>query len=64
MLSDPGCYTIGHERARAKNHLAERGSVSYKVIVPAAIAHAGEHAARRFIEFFAATIRNKNTRMA
>jgi hypothetical protein len=32
--------------------------------VPAAIADAGEHAAHRFIEFFAATIRNKNTRMA
>jgi site-specific recombinase XerD len=32
--------------------------------VPAAIASAGDHAARRFLEFFAATIRNKNTRMA
>jgi len=32
--------------------------------VPAVIADAGEPAARRFIEFFAATIRNKNTRMA
>jgi site-specific recombinase XerD len=35
-----------------------------KVAVPAVIADAGEHAARRFLEFFAATIRNKNTRMA
>src|SRR4051794_12450327 len=34
------------------------------VIVPTAIAGAGEHAARRFLEFFAATIRNKNTRLA
>src|SRR3954463_14110699 len=34
------------------------------VLVPAAIAAAGDHAARRFLEFFAATIRNKNTRMA
>src|SRR3982074_556066 len=34
------------------------------VAVPAVIAVAGEHAARRFLEFFAATIRNKNTRMA
>ena len=34
------------------------------VVVPAAIAAAGDHAARRFLEFFAATIRNKNTRMA
>jgi hypothetical protein len=33
-------------------------------IVPAVIADAGDHAVRRFLEFFAATIRNKNTRMA
>jgi site-specific recombinase XerD len=33
-------------------------------IVPAVIAGAGERATRRFIEFFAATIRNKNTRAA
>ena len=32
--------------------------------LPAAIAHAGPHAAKRFIEYFAATIRNKNTRLA
>src|SRR5580704_11344496 len=32
--------------------------------VPAAIAGAGDTAVRRFLEFFAATIRNKNTRMA
>src|SRR5271156_3815266 len=32
--------------------------------VPAAIAGAGDPAVRRFLEFFAATIRNKNTRMA
>jgi hypothetical protein len=40
------------------------GSVSGNVVVPAAIAGAGEHATRRFLEFFAATIRNRNTRMA
>jgi site-specific recombinase XerD len=34
------------------------------IAVPATIAAAGDHAARRFLEFFAATIRNKNTRMA
>jgi hypothetical protein len=33
-------------------------------VVPGVIADAREHAARRFFEFFAATIRNKNTRMA
>jgi site-specific recombinase XerD len=32
--------------------------------VPAVIADVGDHAVRRFLEFFAATIRNKNTRMA
>jgi site-specific recombinase XerD len=32
--------------------------------VPAIIADAGDHAARRFLEFFAATIRNRNTRAA
>jgi site-specific recombinase XerD len=34
------------------------------VVVPRVIAAAGDRAARRFLEFFAATIRNKNTRMA
>jgi hypothetical protein len=32
--------------------------------LPAAIGRAGEAAAWRFIEFFAATIRNRNTRSA
>jgi site-specific recombinase XerD len=39
-------------------------SLRSTLAVPAVIAGAGDHAARRFIEFFAATIRNKNTRMA
>jgi site-specific recombinase XerD len=34
------------------------------VVVPAIIADAGETATRRFLEFFAVTIRNRNTRMA
>jgi site-specific recombinase XerD len=33
-------------------------------VVPRMVARAGEHASRRFLEFFAATIRNKNTREA
>src|SRR5450759_5531094 len=33
-------------------------------VVPAIVADAGDTAAKRFLEFFAATIRNKNTRMA
>ena len=32
------------------------------IVVPRVIAAAGDQAARRFLEFFAATIRNKNTR--
>jgi hypothetical protein len=35
------------------------GSFSRNVVVPAAIAGAGEHVMRRFLEFFAATIRNR-----
>ncbi len=33
-------------------------------VLPAAIAAQGERAGRRFIEFFTANIRNRNTRMA
>ena len=40
------------------------GSASSGIVVPAMIADAGAQATRRFLEFFAATIRNKNTRMA
>ena len=39
-------------------------AASAAVVVPGLIADAGEHATRRFLEFFAATIRNKNTRTA
>jgi integrase/recombinase XerD len=38
--------------------------VAASIVVPAIIADAGHAAGRRFLEFFAATIRNKNTRMA
>jgi hypothetical protein len=34
------------------------------IVVPRVIADAGDQAARRFLEFFAATIRNENTRLA
>src|SRR6266849_1574031 len=40
------------------------GSTTGSIFVPTIIADAGDQAARRFLEFFAATIRNKNTRMA
>jgi hypothetical protein len=39
-------------------------AVAADIVVPAIVADAGDHAARRFLEFFAATIRNKNTRIA
>jgi integrase/recombinase XerD len=41
-----------------------RESAADGIVVPRVIADAGDQAARRFLEFFAATIRNKNTRMA
>ena len=42
----------------------KRSSLRSTLAVPAAIGNAGDHATRRFLEFFAAQIRNKNTRMA
>jgi site-specific recombinase XerD len=39
-------------------------AIAAEIVVPAIVADAGEHATRRFLEFFAATIRNKNTRTA
>jgi hypothetical protein len=42
--------------------LVKIGRTSFAV--PVVIAAAGEGAARRFVEFFTATIHNKNTRLA
>jgi integrase/recombinase XerD len=39
-------------------------AIAASIIVPAIVADAGDQAARRFLEFFAVTIRNKNTRAA
>ena len=50
-----------HKRAKAPRISAR---VAASIVVPAIIADAGDAAARRFLEFFAATIRNKNTRTA
>ena len=44
----------------AKNLPAEMGSAA----IPAIVLAAGEKGAYRFLEFFAADIRNRNTRMA
>jgi integrase/recombinase XerC len=38
-------------------------AIAAEIFVPEIIADAGDQAGRRFLEFFAATIRNKNTRM-
>src|SRR4051794_41078090 len=45
---------------RPRASLAAHG----EIVLPRVIAEAGDHAARRFIEFFTATIRNRNTRLA
>jgi hypothetical protein len=39
-------------------------AVAASIVVPAIIVDAGDRAARRFLEFIAATIRNRNTRLA
>ena len=44
--------------------LVKASTVRSMIAVPAVIAGAGDHAVRRFLEFFAAQIRNKNTCMA
>lgn len=38
-------------------------TIAASIIVPAIIAGAGDAAARRYLEFFSVTIRNKNTRI-
>ncbi|MDA7980161.1 MAG: phage integrase N-terminal SAM-like domain-containing protein [Pirellulales bacterium] len=40
------------------------GTAAGSIVVPAIIQRAGEHASRRFLEFFAAQIRNPGTRRA
>src|SRR5271165_5187766 len=45
------------------NRLISAGG-SAALVVPGIVADAGEHATRRFLEFFADTIRNRNTRQA
>ena len=53
------------ESARESKALVAAGQRPLKsvagMLVPRLIAAAGEKAAKRFLEFFAATIRNKNT---
>jgi site-specific recombinase XerD len=44
--------------------LSKFPSAKHDVVLPAVIAAAGEHARRRYVEFFTANIRNANTRAA
>jgi len=53
------CSAVGRRRLQISGRASGQA-----VVVPGIVADAGEHAARRFLEFFAATIRNRNTRMA
>jgi site-specific recombinase XerC len=48
----------------AANSRKISAAVAASIVVPAIVADAGDQAARRFLEFFAATIRNRNTRVA
>jgi site-specific recombinase XerC len=49
--------------AKARTEVVARPT-GRRVVIPALVAAAGEPASRRFLEFFAATISNKNTRAA
>jgi len=44
--------------------LVETSTLQSSLAVPMMIANAGDRAARRFLDFFAASIENDNTRMA
>jgi site-specific recombinase XerD len=60
MESDSESKALVPAESGTVKSVAGRGGM----VVPRVIADAGEQAARRFLEFFAATIRNKNTRQA
>jgi hypothetical protein len=60
MESDRHSKALVAAESRPLKSVAGRAGM----LVPRVIADAGEQAARRFLEFFAATIRNKNTRQA
>jgi site-specific recombinase XerD len=60
MESDRESKALVAAESRPLKSVAARAGM----LVPRVIAEAGDQAARRFLEFFAATIRNKNTRQA
>jgi hypothetical protein len=51
-------------RGRRRREVVRDALEHFDLWVPRLIAEAGDHAAGRFLEFFAATIRNKNRRLA
>ena len=53
-----------HQVAVRRAHVSPAAAAAAAIVVPGIVADAGEHATRRFLEFFGATIRNKNTRAA
>ena len=62
MIQEMGDET-GDAKALSPSDATELLQVGYTQL-PNLIVRAGDHAARRFVEFFAATIRNRNTRAA
>ncbi len=63
LESNPKTTPTGRQLTVAKPGGAI-AATSSAFVVPAIVANVGEHATRRFLEFFAATIRNRNTRTA
>jgi site-specific recombinase XerD len=61
MKSKPDIIAIGDSEAGA---LVLSNVATAHTFLPALIAAAGAHASKRFVEFFTANIRNKNTREA
>ena len=46
------------------DHMTQLPTTGHDLVVPRMIGDAGEAASKRFLEFFAVTIRNKNTGLA
>jgi Phage integrase family len=74
-MTTPLCYTKSMSDTEPKSDqqltvVPAAGSrkiaraVAASIVVPAIVADAGDTATKRFLEFFAVTIRNKNTRTA
>ena len=58
-MTGRGSLTGGNESPLPCRRLSEG-----QIVLPRLIVDAGEQATRRFLEFFAANIRNRNTRLA